>query len=179
VGAARPSRSRLRDQRRRIKGFVTDTLKVPAVPAAGAVSQPLLGLWNGTAPTTFTKVSGDAWLDVTADGTVTGTAPDRKQQNAAEITVSATSDGTTSTILVEVPVADPKASLNFKTATWNAWDAGSKVTYVDYKTSGGLELISSDTLFVGRPSATNPSANSWPGDHAAVVTTFHLTTKSH
>ncbi|MGW3954288.1 InlB B-repeat-containing protein [Streptomyces sp. NPDC004752] len=110
------------------KGFVSDTFKVPAVPASGAVSQPLPGLWNGAAPTSFTKVSGDAWLDVTADGTVTGTAPDRRQKNAGEITVSATSGGTTSTILVEVPVAAPGTSPDFKAATWNAWNAGSKVT---------------------------------------------------
>ncbi|MGW4048933.1 InlB B-repeat-containing protein [Streptomyces sp. NPDC004721] len=110
------------------KGFVTDTFKVPAVPTSGAVSQPLLGLWNGAAPTSFTKVSGDAWLDVTTDGTVTGTAPDRRQKNAGEITVSATSGGTTSTILVEVPVAAPNTSPDFKAATWNAWNAGSKVT---------------------------------------------------
>ncbi|GAA4997937.1 InlB B-repeat-containing protein [Actinopolymorpha pittospori] len=109
------------------KGFVTDTFKLPAVTSSGAVSQPLLGMWNGAAPTTFTKVSGDDWLEVTADGTVTGTAP-KQQKNAGEITVSATGGGTTSTILVEVPVAAPNAAPDFKAATWNAWDAGSKVT---------------------------------------------------
>ncbi|GAA5185882.1 hypothetical protein GCM10023322_30940 [Rugosimonospora acidiphila] len=109
-------------------GFVTDTFHLPAVTVTGAVSQPLLGLWNGARPTTFTKVSGDGWLTVAADGTVTGTAPGTVPQHDGEITVSATNGATTSRILVEVPVEALHASPQFTSASWNAWSDGAQVT---------------------------------------------------
>jgi uncharacterized repeat protein (TIGR02543 family) len=108
------------------RGFVSDTFKLPAVTASGAISQPLLGLWNGAVPA-FTKASGDPWLRVSPDGTVTGTAPDQAPKDGGEITVSATSGATTSRILVEVPVAGSKASPELAAATWNAWQSGSHV----------------------------------------------------
>ncbi|MGW5364496.1 hypothetical protein [Actinopolymorpha pittospori] len=49
-----------------------------------------------------------------------------------------------------------------------------RIDYIDYNTSGGLELVSSDTLTLGWPSATNPSGNSWASDHAAVVSRFRV-----
>jgi uncharacterized repeat protein (TIGR02543 family) len=106
-------------------GFITDTLHLPASPLSGTVSQPLLGLWNGTAPTSFTKVSGDDWLSVSAKGVITGTAPSETPDYAGEITVSATNGTTTSQILVEAPVASPP---QVQAASWNAWADGSNVT---------------------------------------------------
>ncbi|GAA5018778.1 hypothetical protein [Actinopolymorpha pittospori] len=49
-----------------------------------------------------------------------------------------------------------------------------RIGYVDYNTTGGLKLVSSDTLTLGWPSATNPSGNSWASDHAAVVSRFSV-----
>ncbi|MFF0395928.1 OmpL47-type beta-barrel domain-containing protein [Streptomyces sp. NPDC005248] len=115
-------------------GFMTDTLRLPAVPVSGAVHQPLAGLWRtgwvgqGPASVDFTKVSGDNWLDVSADGVVTGTAPDEVPQDDAAITVSATDGTTTSQILVQVPVAAADAAPQIQSASWNAWDGGSHVT---------------------------------------------------
>jgi uncharacterized repeat protein (TIGR02543 family) len=106
-------------------GFVTDTVHLPASGLSGAVDQQLLGLWNGTAPTSFTKVSGDDWLSVSAQGVVTGTAPSSEPDYAGEITVSATNGTVTSQILVEAPVA--KAP-EVQAASWNAWADGSSVT---------------------------------------------------
>ncbi|MEU9890398.1 InlB B-repeat-containing protein [Sphaerisporangium sp. NPDC051011] len=109
-------------------GFVTDTFHLPSVPVTAAISQPLVGLWNGAAPTQFSKVSGDEWLSVSADGTVRGTAPGTVPQHAGEITVSATNGTTTSRILVEVPVVALHAAPRIQTASWNAWDNGRRVT---------------------------------------------------
>jgi uncharacterized repeat protein (TIGR02543 family) len=106
-------------------GFVTDTLHLPASPLSGAVSQQLLGLWNGTAPTSFTKVSGDDWLSVSSQGLVTGTAPSQEPDYAGEIEVSATNGTVTSQILVEAPVA---TAPEVQSASWNAWADGSSVT---------------------------------------------------
>ncbi|HEY0248040.1 MAG TPA: InlB B-repeat-containing protein [Gryllotalpicola sp.] len=106
-------------------GFVTGTLHLSAAPLSGVVSQRLLGLWNGTAPTSFTKVSGDDWLSVSSDGVVSGTAPAAEPDWAGEITVSATNGSVTSQILVEVPV---QTAPTVQTASWNAWADGSSVT---------------------------------------------------
>jgi hypothetical protein len=106
-------------------GFVTDTLHLPASPLSGEVSQQLLGLWNGPAPTEFTKVSGDDWLSVNAQGIVSGTAPATEPDFAGEITVSATNGTVTSQILVEVPA---QTAPEVQSASWNAWADGSSVT---------------------------------------------------
>ena len=106
-------------------GFVTDTLHLPAVPLSGAVSQRLLGLWNGAAPTSFAKVSGDDWLSVSTGGVVSGTAPAEAPEWPAEITVSATNGSVTSQILVEVPV---QSAPEMQTASWNAWEDGGNVS---------------------------------------------------
>ena len=109
-------------------GFVSDTFRAPQVIAGGAVSQPVSGLWNGGAVTQYTKVSGDAWLSVGADGTVTGTAPSQATQDPATITVQAADGTTTSQITVEVTVIDSQDAAQLATATWNLWDAGSHVS---------------------------------------------------
>jgi uncharacterized repeat protein (TIGR02543 family) len=106
-------------------GFVTDTLHLPASPLSGTVSQQLLGLWNGTAPTSFTEVSGDDWLSVSSSGVVSGTAPSSEPDYAGEIEVSATNGTVTSQILVEAPVA---TTPEVQSASWNAWADGSSVT---------------------------------------------------
>jgi uncharacterized repeat protein (TIGR02543 family) len=91
-------------------GFVTDAFHLPPGTVSGAIKQPLVGLWNGAAPTSFTKVSGDAWLSVSAGGVVTGTAPGTVPQNGGTMTVSATNGTTTSQLLVEIPVGAAKAA---------------------------------------------------------------------
>ena len=106
-------------------GFITNAFHLPAVPVSGAISQPLLGFWNGTAPTGFTKVSGDDWLSVSSAGVVSGTAPSAEQDDPGEITVSATNGTVTSNILVEVPV---ETAPEVQAASWNAWADGSSVT---------------------------------------------------
>jgi uncharacterized repeat protein (TIGR02543 family) len=106
-------------------GFVTSTLHLPASGLAAKIDQQLLGLWNGTAPTSFTKVSGDDWLSVNSQGEITGTAPSSEPDYAGEITVSATNGTITSQILVEAPVA---TAPEVEAASWNAWADGSSVT---------------------------------------------------
>lgn len=115
-------------------GFMTDTFRLPAAPVSTAVRQPLAGLWNSgwTRPdesaVVFTKVSGDAWLEVSADGVVTGTAPAEVPQDEGAITVEATDGTTTTRILLQVPVSAADAPPQLQSASWNAWDGGSHVS---------------------------------------------------
>ncbi|NNC11751.1 hypothetical protein HII28_07665 [Planctomonas sp. JC2975] len=127
------------------KGFVSDTFRAPQVRAAGTVMQPLAALFNG-GTATFTKVSGDDWLSVGADGTVTGTAPQTAQDTPATITVQASDGTTTSTITVEVPVIGAKDDPQLAAATWNLWDAGAHTSDAVLKdlavvAANGLDLI--------------------------------------
>lgn len=115
-------------------GFMTDTFRLPATPVSSAVRQPLAGLWQagwtrpGGAGVVFGKVSGDSWLDVSADGVVTGTAPAEVPQDEGALTVEATDGTTTARILLQVPVAAADAAPQVQSASWNAWDGGSHVT---------------------------------------------------
>ncbi|MFD4230845.1 OmpL47-type beta-barrel domain-containing protein [Streptomyces sp. NPDC058545] len=115
-------------------GLMADTLRLPSVQVAGAVEQSLAGLWSdgwtagGEQTVEFTKVSGDDWLEVSADGVVTGTAPAEVPQDDGAIAVSATDGAITSEILVEVPVTEAGAAPEVQSASWNAWDGGSHVT---------------------------------------------------
>ncbi|GAA4251921.1 endonuclease/exonuclease/phosphatase family protein [Dactylosporangium darangshiense] len=47
-----------------------------------------------------------------------------------------------------------------------------RIDFVHYK--GPLTVISSDALWEGTPSQSNPSGNAWPSDHAAVLTVFSV-----
>ena len=127
-------------------GFVSDTFRAPQVLIGGAVSQPVSGFWNGGAVTQYTKVSGDAWLSVGADGTVTGTAPSHATQDPATITVEATDGTTTSQLTVEVNVIVAQDPAQLSTATWNLWDAGSHVSDSTLKdlaviAANGLDVV--------------------------------------
>ncbi len=47
-----------------------------------------------------------------------------------------------------------------------------RIDFVHYR--GPLKVLSSDALWEGRPGQSNPSANAWPSDHAAVLTVFQV-----
>ncbi|MFC4242975.1 InlB B-repeat-containing protein [Gryllotalpicola reticulitermitis] len=108
-------------------GFITDTLHAPQTRVGDTVSQPVSGLWNGSTPTSYTKVSGDSWLSVGSNGVVTGTAPASVPQHPGSITVKATDGSTTSSLTVEVPVLGADDAPQLATATWNLWGAGANV----------------------------------------------------
>ncbi|MER8188475.1 carbohydrate-binding protein [Kitasatospora sp. NPDC094015] len=108
-------------------GFVADTFHAPTVRTGGAVKQPLAALWYGGTARSFTKVGGDPWLNVGADGTVTGTAPGTAPQHPGTITVQATDGTTTAQLTVEVPVLAAGDAPQAAAATWNLWDNGDHV----------------------------------------------------
>ncbi|MDJ0340773.1 hypothetical protein QMK19_20290 [Streptomyces sp. H10-C2] len=117
---------------------VVDALTTAPVTAGGAVSVKLGGLWirpQGTpsGSAAFSRTGGDSWLSVSADGTVTGTAPATAPARPGVLTVAVKdSTGGSDTITVQVPVRNPTAVQRLKVASWNLWDAG---THVD----GALE----------------------------------------
>lgn len=109
------------------RGFVSGVLRAPSVRAGAAVSQSVAGLWNGGSVTSYTKVEGDDWLNVDAQGVVTGTAPATAPADPGSLTVEATDGTTTARIEVEVPVIPADAAAPFDAVTWNLWDAGGHV----------------------------------------------------
>ena len=127
------------------RGFVSSLFMAPQVRAGGAVDQPVSGLWNGKPVTSYTKVSGDDWLSVDDDGTVTGTAPAQAQQDPATITVKASDGATASEITVQIEVIGAKDAPRIATATWNLWDAG---THVNDSTFKNLAVIAKNGLDV-------------------------------
>lgn len=109
-------------------GFVTDTFFAPQVRTGATWEQKVAGLWTGEDPvTTWTKVGGPSWADVSATGVVSGRAPARAPQQPAEITIEASDGTTTSSITVVVPVIDGADAPRLSAATWNLWDGGSHV----------------------------------------------------
>ncbi|MEV4612064.1 endonuclease/exonuclease/phosphatase family protein [Kitasatospora sp. NPDC049258] len=104
-----------------------DALTATTVAPSAAFRIKLGGLWmRGTGAPVFRKISGDSWLSVAADGTVTGTAPNAALARPAVLTVGVKDPaGATDTITVQVPVNARKPQL--KTATLNLWKAGADV----------------------------------------------------
>ena len=127
------------------EGFVSDTFHAPQARVNAPVSQPLAGLWNGGTVTSYTKVGGDPWLGVGADGVVSGHAPGTVPQHPGTITVQATDGTTTSRITVEVPVIATGDAPQVAAATWNLWDAG---THVDDPLLKDLTVIADNGLDV-------------------------------
>ena len=109
------------------RGFVSGVLRAPSVRAGGAVSQTVAGLWNGGSVTSYTKVEGDGWLNVDAQGVVTGTAPTTAPADPGYLTIEATDGTTTARIEVEIPVVAADGAAPFDAVTWNLWDAGGHV----------------------------------------------------
>lgn len=126
-------------------GFVSDTFHAAQVRVGGSVTQPLSGLWNGNAVTSYVKVGGDSWLSVSPSGVVSGTAPSSAPQHPGTITVQATDGTTTSKITVEVPVVAADDAAQIAAATWNLWDAG---THVDHAQLKDLAVIAANGLDV-------------------------------
>ncbi len=110
--------------------FLTDDFSAGYVHTNTAVSQKLAPLWRdpSATSTTYSKVSGDTWLTVSADGTVSGTAPATAPAHPALITVQAKDDaGQTADVTVEYSVYSTANPPQLKTASWNFWDAGTHV----------------------------------------------------
>ncbi|MFC1411773.1 hypothetical protein ACEZCY_21175 [Streptacidiphilus sp. N1-12] len=129
----------------------------PGAPARIALG----GLWirpsgsTGGAPS-FSRVSGDSWLDVAADGTVTGTAPADVPAHPALLTVQATdSAGHSAQLTVEVPVLAATEHPTLKTASLNLWDAG---THVDDPLEKQIAVVLGDDLDVVALQETGGSA---------------------
>jgi hypothetical protein len=144
--ATKPVPTAVNDGTSIAKGFVTDTFKAPQARVGATVTQRIGALWNGPAVTSYTKVDGDDWLTVAADGTVSGTAPATAPAFPATITVEATNGTTTSRITVEVPVIAAGDAPQIATVTWNLWDSGVHVSDAMLKelaviASNGFDVI--------------------------------------
>ncbi|MGN7862625.1 LamG-like jellyroll fold domain-containing protein [Microbacterium sp. 22303] len=140
------------------RGFVSGVLRAPSVRTGGAVSQPVAGLWNGGSVTSYTKVEGDAWLNVDTQGVVTGTAPASAPADPGYLTVEATDGTTTARIEVEVPVLAADAAAPFDAVTWNLWDAGGHVNDAALKNLAVIAENGFDVIGVQQDGGTAATA---------------------
>jgi uncharacterized repeat protein (TIGR02543 family) len=145
ASAALPATLPPTDTSKLTEGFLTSDLTGATVHVGGTVSQPVSGLWVGGDDGSFTKVSGDSWLSVDANGVVTGTAPAAAPQHPATITVQATDGKVTSQITIAIPVIAAHDAPELWTATWNLWNAG---TFVDDSFGKDIQAIAQNGLTV-------------------------------
>jgi hypothetical protein len=109
-----------------------DAVTLPAT-AGDTVSVPLGNLWirpagNKPGGPAYRRISGDSWLVVAGDGTVTAKAPARAPRDPGRILVGVQdSAGGKDTVTVEVPVRAARDGLTLKVASLNLWDAGAHV----------------------------------------------------
>ena len=140
------------------RGFVSGVLRAPSVRAGGAVSQTVAGLWNGGSAASYTKVEGDGWLNVDAQGVVTGTAPAQAPADPGYIVVEAADGTTTARIEVEVPVIAADAAAPFDAVTWNLWDAGGHVNDAALKNLAVIAENGFDVIGVQQDGGTAATA---------------------
>ncbi|GII59783.1 hypothetical protein Pth03_81720 [Planotetraspora thailandica] len=130
---------------------VVDALTTAPQTAGASFAVRLGGLWirpdgNAAGTPTFKRVSGDAWLSVAADGTVTGKAPASAPKTPGRIVVAVTDSAVGSdTVTVQVPVRSAKDKVQVKVATLNLWDGG---THVDGSLEKQLRLVLNQGLDV-------------------------------
>ncbi|MEU7964062.1 hypothetical protein AB0D09_11440 [Streptomyces sp. NPDC049097] len=130
---------------------VVDALTTDPQTAGASFSVPLGGLWirpegNAAGSATFTRVAGDPWLSVAADGTVSGKAPALAPRTPGRVVAAVTDSAVGSdTVTVQVPVRASRDRLRLKVATLNLWDAG---THVDGFLEKQLRLVFTQGLDV-------------------------------
>lgn len=110
-----------------------DALTTAPVAPGAAVNVRLGGLWcrpagNPAGRAAYRKVAGPAWASVSADGTVTGTAPAGPGDPDPVVVGVKDSAGATDTVTLLVPVAAADARPRLKAASWNLHDAGAAHT---------------------------------------------------
>ncbi|MER8188682.1 hypothetical protein [Kitasatospora sp. NPDC094015] len=143
---------------------VVDVVAAAPVTPGSAVTVKLGRLWmrpagNPAGTPAFRKISGDSWLSVSADGTVTGTAPAAPLAHPALVTVGVKdSAGATDTVVVQVPVIAPTTPLRLKVAAWNLWDAGTHVTDALEKQLRVVLTQGLDALALQETAGTNAQA---------------------
>ncbi|MEU6068918.1 hypothetical protein ABZ864_31845 [Streptomyces sp. NPDC047082] len=112
---------------------VVDALTTEPQTSGTDFSVKLGGLWirpegNAAGSATFERVTGDSWLSVAADGTVSGKAPLFAPRRPGRLVVSVTDSVVgRDTVTVQVPVRTSRERLGLKVASMNLWDAGSHV----------------------------------------------------
>ncbi|SEG88356.1 Metal-dependent hydrolase, endonuclease/exonuclease/phosphatase family [Nonomuraea solani] len=131
--------------------FVADAFDLRNARALSAYEAKVGGLVRGdTDGLTFRKAGGPHWVNVSADGTVTGTPGMRDVVRPAPLRVEArNARGETGTATIGIEVRPPGESLvpDLRTMSFNLWHSGSQVT-------GGREkelrfLLQSDVDVVG------------------------------
>ncbi|MFG1809580.1 hypothetical protein [Streptomyces sp. NPDC049040] len=109
-----------------------DAVTVPATEG-DTVRMPLGNLWirpEGNKPGTpaYRRISGDSWLVVAGDGTVTAKVPARAPRAPGRIVVGVQDSANgKDTVAVQVPVRAAKDDLTLKVASLNLWDGGAHV----------------------------------------------------
>ncbi|MEV7320658.1 hypothetical protein [Streptomyces sp. NPDC093970] len=109
-----------------------DAVTTAAQTAGTSFSVSLGGLWirpagNATGSASFRRASGDEWLSVAADGTVSGRVP-LGQRTPGRVVASVTDSAVgADTVTVQVPVRASRDRLRLKVATLNLWDGGGHV----------------------------------------------------
>lgn len=117
-----------------------------------------LVLGKKSSSVTFEKTSGDAWISVSSDGTVSGT-PDGKcpDKSTAEITATAEDDSTAS-IRITIPVRRKEQPLveDLAVMSYNTWSGGSNIN--DYHAKQLRFILDSGVDIIGLQEAAD-------GDH--------------
>ncbi|KAK6514605.1 hypothetical protein TWF281_004803 [Arthrobotrys megalospora] len=128
-------------------GFIVGSITSHNGRQGDAYKARVSGLISTGYKATFDKVSGDGWVQVSADGTISGT-PDRARD--AVVTVRATfSNGQSSTLKVSIPVKRSGSAIvqELKVMTFNLWWGG---TYInDYHNKQIRFIVDSNADIIG------------------------------
>ena len=88
-----------------------------------------LTIGSGNASATFEKVGGDAWVDVSAEGSISGT-PATGSEGSTELDLQATSgDGSTAALRITIPIrrSDQVLLERLAVMSYNLWQGGANV----------------------------------------------------
>ncbi|GAA4063531.1 endonuclease/exonuclease/phosphatase family protein [Nonomuraea soli] len=113
--------------------FATDRIPLRNARAKSAYAATIAGLARGnTEGLSFAKTDGPAWVNVSADGRVTGTPPASASAKTARVGVAASNGaGESRTAELTIDVRPPGGPLvpELKALSWNLWHGGSQVNH--------------------------------------------------
>ncbi|MFI6476871.1 endonuclease/exonuclease/phosphatase family protein [Nonomuraea sp. NPDC050663] len=113
--------------------LVTERIPLRNARAKSAYAATIAGLARGdTEGLSFAKIAGPAWVNVAADGRVTGTPPASASAKTVRIGVTASNGaGQSRTAELTIDVRPPGGPLvpELKALSWNLWHGGSQVNH--------------------------------------------------
>ncbi|KAL0938178.1 endonuclease/exonuclease/phosphatase family [Colletotrichum truncatum] len=165
--------------------FIVNEITLPNARQGDKYEAKISGLRidGGSSTVKYSKVQGDDWVKVSADGTISGT-PNVSKTSKATVEITA-SDGSSARLQATVPVRASGTSLvgNLAVMTYNLWHGGTQVNgyhakQVRFLASSGADVVGVQESTGGHAQRLGDALGwySWQGSDVGIISKYPITT---